>query len=117
MRTVRFIACGIYVAYLLAALAVPGTMYVRRYLLQFDNFAEWAVVQMLPSMYTTEILITDLETGKKSSVPHHPARMFWLMRETPACHAYNINVVYRNWHGNRDYLMCGNTLIFDRRRP
>lgn len=117
MRYARYAACAVYLSYLLAALIIPQTMYVDRYLLRFRHFSEWAVVQLLPSMYTTEILITDLSDGKKSSVPHHPARMFWLNYPGPRCEAYNISVTYRKVHGDRDFLLCNDRLSFDKRTP
>lgn len=115
MKHARILVCFFYAAYLLAAIAFPHAMYVDRFLLKYSSWAAWAPVQLLPSMYTTEIVITGPD-GHLRSVPHHPARIFFLFDRSPRCESYNISVRYRSERGSRDYLVCNGRVEFDRKK-
>lgn len=108
-RPARLVACGLFAAYLTLAALSPRTMYVDRYLLNLP-FGQWIWAQILPSMYTTEILITS--EGRVTSVPHHPARMFF-MQTTAACREDTIEVRYRNEHAARRFTLCNGKLALD----
>lgn len=102
----------VFAGYLLAAIVLPRAMYVDRYLLRYDSWYRWVPAQILPSMYTAEILITGPD-GSLTSVPHHPARMFWIFDQSPRCETYKIGVRYRGEADSRTYRLCDNQLIFD----
>jgi hypothetical protein len=117
MKAVRACLCVVYVLYLGAAIAFPHTMYVDRFLLNLQ-FSSWALAQMLPSMYTTEIRIMGSDPNNWIAVPHHPARIFFEVWKTdPNCSSFNISVRYRGQSGQRDYLICGSRLYLDKREP
>lgn len=115
MKAIRIILCLVFAGYLAAAIAAPRAMYVDRYLLNYSSWYSWAAAQILPSMYTTEILITD-PRGKVSSQPHHPARMFWILSRKSGCDAYTISVRYRTESAQRRYFLCDGRLRFDVRQ-
>lgn len=98
----------IFIAYTAVAVLFPRQVYVDRYLLNL-SYAQWVPFQLYPSMYTTEIEVTDHRDGFKFAPPHHPARMFF-NRTDSDCNTYTIQIVYRAERGRRDFVICDGKL-------
>ena len=60
--------------YTMIAFINPKKIYVDRFLMEM-NFPQWVFLQFHPSMYSTEIIVTNLENGTKRGIIHHPMNL------------------------------------------
>ena len=88
---------------------VPSKVYVDRFLMEM-SYTEWVPYQLLPAMYSTEILITELKTGRQYSKVHHPLRIFFELHDTNYCGDHIITVSYRDVGKSQVFRLCDETL-------
>lgn len=110
MRYLRFLLASTMVAYVATACLRPDRLYVDRFLMRM-KFREWAVLQVCPSMYSTEIVVREERSGRILSTPHHPMRVFYEISERePRCETYEIRVRYRSNFARERFRLCNDVL-------